>query len=115
MKKLLFIHQSAELYGSDKTILLYISNLDKSKYKSLVVLPFEGPLKVEFEKNGIEVIISPVLKLYRKMFSPLNLINFIKEYYNGIKILTNLHKKHHFDLVYSHTLAALIGYFFAKK
>lgn len=115
MKKILFIHQSADLYGSDKTILLYISNLDKSKYRSIVILPFEGPLKIEFEKNGIEVVICPVLKLYRKMISPINLIRFVREYFEGQKILNALHKKHHFDLVYSHTLASLIGYFFAKK
>ena len=70
MKSILFIHQSAELYGSDKTILMFISSLDKQQYKSVVILPFDGPLKREFEKNGIEVVIAPVLKLYRKMFTP---------------------------------------------
>jgi hypothetical protein len=55
MKSILFIHQSAELYGSDKTILMFISSLDKQQYKSVVILPFDGPLKREFEKNGIEV------------------------------------------------------------
>jgi glycosyltransferase involved in cell wall biosynthesis len=115
MKSILFIHQSAELYGSDKTILMFISNLDKTKYLPIVILPFEGPLKVEFEKNNIKVIISPVLKLYRKMFTPSNLIKFFKEYREGIKALDKLHKEYNFRLVYSHTLAALIGISFAKK
>jgi glycosyltransferase involved in cell wall biosynthesis len=115
MKSILFIHQSAELYGSDKTILMFISNLDKTKYLPIVILPFEGPLKVEFEKNNIKVIISPVLKLYRKMFTPSNIIKFFKEYREGIKALDKLHKEYNFKLVYSHTLAALIGISFAKK
>jgi glycosyltransferase involved in cell wall biosynthesis len=115
MKTILFIHQSAELYGSDKTILMFISSLDKQKYKSIVILPFDGPLKNEFEKNGIEVIIAPVLKLYRKMFTPKGVLNFFKEYKNGLEILEKLNKKHKFDIVYSHTLASLIGIVFAKK
>lgn len=115
MKSILFIHQSAELYGSDKTILMFISKLDKTKYFPIVILPFDGPLKREFEKNNIQVVIAPVLKLYRKMFTPKNLIKVIREYREGLRTIDELHKKHNFQLVYSHTLAALIGIVFAKK
>lgn len=115
MKSILFIHQSAELYGSDKTILMFISNLDKQKYFPVVLLPFDGPLKTEFEKNNIKVVIAPVLKLYRKMFTPTNILKFCKEYKDGLKIIDKLHQEHNFSIVYSHTLAALIGIRFAAK
>ncbi len=115
MKSILFIHQSAELYGSDKTILMFISSLDKEKYLPIVILPFDGPLKREFEKNNIKVVIAPVLKLYRKMFTPKGVLKFFKEYKDGLKILGELHKTYKFDIVYSHTLASLIGIVFAKK
>ena len=115
MKTILVIHQSAELYGSDKTMLYFLSELDKTKYVPIIVLPFDGPLKIELEKNNIKVVIAPVLKLYRKMFTPKNIFKFIKEYYKGIKILNALNKEYKFDLVYTHTLAALIGILFAKK
>ncbi len=112
---ILFIHQSAELYGSDKTILMFISSLDKQKYFPVVMLPFDGPLKTEFEKNNIKVVIAPVLKLYRKMFTPKNILKFFSEYKEGLKIINQLHKEHKFSIVYSHTLAALIGIIFARK
>ena len=115
MKTILVIHQSAELYGSDKTMLYFLSELDKTKYLPIIVLPFDGPLKIELEKNNIKVVIAPVLKLYRKMFTPKNIFKFIKEYYKGTKILNALNKEYKFDLVYTHTLAALIGILFAKK
>lgn len=115
MKTILVIHQSAELYGSDKTMLYFLSELDKTKYLPIIVLPFDGPLKIELEKNNIKVVIAPVLKLYRKMFTPKNIFKFIKEYYKGIKILNALNKEYKFDLVYTHTLAVLIGILFAKK
>lgn len=112
---ILFIHQSAELYGSDKTMLYFLSELDKTKYLPVIVLPFDGPLKSELEKNNIKVVIAPVLKLYRKMFTPKNMIKFFKEYKEGIRTLDKLNEEHNFKLIYSHTLAALIGIMFAKK
>ncbi|MCU0349233.1 MAG: glycosyltransferase family 4 protein [Flavobacterium sp.] len=115
MKTILIIHQSAELYGSDKTMLYFLSELDKAKYLPVIILPFDGPLKNELEKNNIKVVIAPVLKIYRKMFTPKNIFKFIKEYFSGIKELDYLNKKYKFDLVYTHTLAALIGILFAKK
>lgn len=115
MKNILFLHQSAELYGSDKTILMFICSLDKTKYKPIVVIPFEGPLTEELKKNNIEVVITPVLKLYRKMFTPSGILRFAQEYQDGMKALEDLHKKYHFSLVYSHTLAVLIGLLFARK
>lgn len=115
MKNILFLHQSAELYGSDKTILMLLCSLDKTKYNPIIVLPFEGPLTDELRKNNITVIIAPVLKLYRKMFTPAGLIKFVNEYQQGMRILEDLHKKYNFSLVYSHTLAVLIGLLFARK
>ena len=115
MINILFIHQSAELYGSDKTLLLLLSRLDKSKFNSVVVIPFEGPLKQELEKHHIKVEIAPVLKLYRKMFSPRNLLKFISDRQKGISQLNQLQAKYHFDIVYSNTLAVLLGIQFAKK
>ncbi|MDR6968744.1 glycosyltransferase involved in cell wall biosynthesis [Flavobacterium arsenatis] len=115
MKNILFIHQSAELYGSDKTLLLLLKNLDKTKFSSVVVLPFDGPLKAELEKANIKVIIAPVLKLYRKMFSPKNILKFFKEIKEAFKVVDNLNKEHKFDLIYSNTLAVLLGMIYANR
>jgi glycosyltransferase involved in cell wall biosynthesis len=115
MKNILFIHQSAELYGSDKTLLLLLKYLDKTKYSPLVVLPFDGPLKKELEKEDIKVVIAPVLKLYRKMFTPKNLLKFFRDIRKSVSILDNLNKQYNFDLIYSNTLAVLLGMIYAKK
>jgi glycosyltransferase involved in cell wall biosynthesis len=115
MKNILFIHQSAELYGSDKTLLLLLKNLDKDKFKPIVLLPFDGPLKEALENENIEVVIAPVLKLYRKLFTPKNLIGFFKEIKIAFKIVNELHKKYQFELIYSNTLAVLFGIMYAWK
>ena len=90
MKNILFIHQSAELYGSDKTLLLLLKYLDKAKFYPVVILPNDGPLKNELEKVNIEVHIAPVLKLYRKMFSPKNLITFFSQHLQSNALPTEL-------------------------
>ena len=115
MKTILFIHQSAELYGSDKTLLLLLKNLDKSKYKPIVILPFDGPLKDALESEKIEVVIAPVLKLYRKLFTPKNILGFFGDINKAFKIINELHSKHQFNLIYSNTLAVLLGIIYAWK
>jgi glycosyltransferase involved in cell wall biosynthesis len=115
MKKILFIHQSAELYGSDKTLLLLLKNLNREAFNPIVILPFDGPLKEALENENIEVIIAPVLKLYRNLFAPKNVIKFIIEIKTAFNLVNELHKKHQFDLIYSNTLAVLLGIMFAWK
>lgn len=115
MKTILIIHQSAEMYGSDKTLLLFLTGMDKLHFRAVVLLPSEGPLKTELEKEGIKVVIAPVLKLYRKMFTPRNIITFLKDIRAGLNTLDTLHKAYGFDIVYSNTLAVLLGMFFAKR
>jgi len=115
MKNILVIHQSAELYGSDKTLLVLLSKLDRQKFMPVVILPSNGPLKDKLEQENIKVVIAPVLKLYRQMFSPKNMIKLIKGYRQAVKTLDALHKEYKFDLVYSNTLAVLLGMLYAKK
>lgn len=115
MKSILFIHQSAELYGSDKTLLIFLENINRNIFFPVVVLPNDGPLKKELEKIGIKVVIAPVLKLYRDIFTFKNGIKFIKDVFKSVSILNKLHKEHKFDIVYSNTLAVLLGAIFSKK
>jgi len=115
MKNILVIHQSSELYGSDNTLLLLLSGLDKTQYCPVVILPDNGPLKAELEKQDIKVIIAPVLKVYRKMFTPVNLLKFIKEVRSGIKLLDKLNAQYKFSFIYSNTLAVLLGMLYARK
>ena len=115
MKKILVVHQSAELYGSDKMLLLLLTSLNREEFLPVVVLPFDGPLKEELEKHNIKVVIAPVLKLYRKMFTVKNILLFFKEIKKAVKIVDALNKEYKFDIVYSNTLAVLLGMIYARR
>ena len=115
MKNVLIIHQSAELYGSDKTLLTFLKKVDRKLINPVVILPKSGPLKDVLDDLKIIVFILPVLKLYRNIFTPFGITKFIKEYNVVAKKLKELHKHFQFQTVYSNTLAVLAGAFFAKR
>lgn len=114
MKTILFIHQSAELYGSDKTLFFLVKELPQYGIKPIVVLPEEGPLTVLLREAGIEIIISPVIKLSRSLFSPLNLIKLPFQVFSSLRLLNKKLIHHKIDLIHSNTLAVLLGAFYAK-
>ena len=76
---------------------------------------FRSPLKKVLEKENVKVVIAPVLKLYRKIFSPKNLITFLLDIKNGFLVIDELNKQYKFDFIYSNTLAVLLGILYAKK
>lgn len=115
MRNILFVHQSAEMYGSDKTLLVLVSEFKKRALHPIVVLPNDGPLKEALEKEHISVVIAPVFKISRKMFGLQNLISLPKQISKAIKILDQINEKNKIDLVYSNTLAVLIGLIYAQK
>jgi len=115
MTNVLFIHQSAELYGSDKMLLMLLSQIDRAAFTPVVILPDAGPLKTELEKLSIKVVVAPVLKVYRDMFRPGNMVGFLRDTRKGLSIVNKLHKHHAFDVVYSNTLAVMLGMIFARR
>lgn len=115
MKNLLFIHQSSELYGSDKTLLELVSGMKKKGYHPIVVLPGPGPLKEKLDQQAIEVIITPVVKLTRKMFGPFNLLSLPFQMIRSFKTISKATTGRQIDIVYSNTLAVLIGIIYARR
>jgi glycosyltransferase involved in cell wall biosynthesis len=106
-KNILYIHQASELYGSDKTLLDLLTHVDKSKYKPYVILPNKGLLTDELEKLNIPVYIMPVMKISRGM-NKFNFIALLKNL-NSLYKIKQLDKKIKFDIIYSNTLATLLG------
>jgi len=114
MKTILFIHQSAELYGSDKTLFFLVKGLPQYGIKPIVVLPEEGPLTTLLREADIEIFISPVIKLSRSLFSPLNLIKLPFQIFSSLRLLNKKLTLYKIDLIHSNTLAVLLGAFYAK-
>jgi len=113
-RKILYIHQSADLYGSDKTLLFLIQKLDKKQFEPIVILPLDGPLVAELEKAGAKVHFVPVLKLSRKMFKPKRLLMFPFEAVASVRKVKRMFNGSKPDIVHSNTIAVLLGMFYTK-
>ncbi|RBP34665.1 glycosyltransferase involved in cell wall biosynthesis [Oceanihabitans sediminis] len=115
-KTILYIHQSAELYGSDKTLLYLANGINiRPDFNVIVVIPNDGPLKKKLEAHHIKVIISPIIKVSRSMFTIKSLLLLPFTIITSVNKLKKALKGTKVDIVHSNTLAVLVGAFYAKK
>lgn len=114
MKNILVVHQSADLYGSDRVILALVSALDRDIYRPIVLLPFDGPLVAELKAAGVECHVVPISKLSRATLSFGGLLRLPVNLICGIQAINSVLKGRRVDLVHSNTLAVLSGALWAS-
>lgn len=114
MITILFVHQGAELYGSDKVLLNIVKGLDRKRFKPIVVLPEDGPLAEELKKAGIEIHFAPVVKVSRKIYGPVGLLTLPFSILDAVRKIDRALKGRRIDIVHSNTLAVLAGAVWAK-
>jgi glycosyltransferase involved in cell wall biosynthesis len=104
---LLFVHASADLYGSDITLLQLVSGLDRMRFKALVVVPYGGPLVSRLQQAGAEVLIRPDLAVIRRQHMSLGGIFHLALSLRSIWWLVNLIRERKVALVHNNTLGVL--------
>ena len=106
----LFIHQSAEMYGSDKVLLYLAQGLQSGGiFRPLVVLPEDGPLREALMAAGIEVHIAEVAKISRSVMKPTGLFRLSWAVLRCMRSLDRIVGNRQISLVHSNTLAVLSG------
>ncbi|MGG5341710.1 glycosyltransferase family 4 protein [Enterococcus sp. AZ192] len=114
-KSILFIHSSAELYGSDRSLLNMIKHLDKKKYSCFVVLPTDGKLREELEKiEGCSVSIYSYAVLRRKNLSFFGMLSYLKHTISSLYFFMKYINKSKIDIVYTNTSVVFSGAITAK-
>ncbi|MDO9551612.1 glycosyltransferase family 4 protein [Rhodonellum sp.] len=113
--KVIFLHSSSELYGASKILLYVLEIFRKSGFDVLVILPGEGPLKTEIEQLGFSVQITNLGILRRKHFHPMGILNRFKRLFISYRFLKKIQKQGEISLIYSNTLAVLVGAIFARR
>lgn len=111
----LALHSSADLYGSSRIFLETLRIFKKSNLKVIVLLPNSGPLQTSLEKEGFSVYIQNLGILRRKYVNPSGLLNRLTRSIKAYRFLTALHEQYQFELVYSNTLAVIVGAYWAKR
>ncbi len=111
---ILFFHQSADLYGSDKVLLDLITGLDRRKFHPILLLPCEGPLLDELTKYGIETYVVDLTRLSRATLSLQGLLSLPFHAIKSIKAVDLILGKRKIDVVHSNTVAVLTGALWAR-
>lgn len=116
MKKILFIHSSAELYGSDKSLLNIVNNMNYEEFEIHIILPCEGSLVNKLKENrNIKVNVYDVAILRRKNLSFKGLIKYIKQFIKSYKNIKKYVKENKIDIIYTNTSVVFPGAIVAKR
>lgn len=114
-KNILFIHSSSELYGSDRSLLYLIKNLDKKRYKISVLLPCDGPLVAELKKqNDVDVFIYDVAVLRRKNLSIKGFFKYCVYFIRSLIYIKKIIRQNRVDVVYTNVAVVFPGAVAAK-
>ncbi|RAI95105.1 glycosyltransferase family 4 protein [Algoriphagus yeomjeoni] len=110
----LFLNSSSDRYGSSRILIEVVKVYKSAGLKAVVVLPEPGPLQQDLLELGAIVHIQNLGILRRKYVTISGLVNRLIMNYKAYIFLSQLHREFHFDLVYSNTLAVVIGAHWAR-
>ncbi|MEZ7557320.1 glycosyltransferase family 4 protein [Streptococcus sanguinis] len=115
MKRILYLHAGAEMYGADKVLLELIKELDKDEFDPHVILPNDGPLVESLRQVGAQVSVLDYPILRRKYFNPKGIADYIRSYNFYAKQIALYAREHSIDMVHNNTAAVLEGIYLKRK
>lgn len=109
MKKILYLHSSSDLYGSDRCLLRTIEGLGPTQLNPIVCLPCDGPLVEELHKLGVVTHVLDLAVLRRSELTLLGLVRYPFNFLVSLLKITRLAKSHNIKIVHSNTSAVIVG------
>jgi len=106
--RVLYVHSSSELWGSDRCLYHMLAMIDKDKYEPSVILPCPGPLSGRIEALGVEVIYPPCMSIIRRFRNPLQYVAYFFKLAVEVIWLVALLQRRRVDILHVNT-SALIG------
>ena len=114
-RHILFLQSSSEGYGSGKIILQVLRFYQNQGFSPVVVLTNEGAIQRDLGELGIPFYIQNLGILRRKYVSPSGLLNRLSKNLKAYRFLSQLHELYGFEMVYSNTLAVVVGAYWARR
>jgi len=103
-ERLLYVHNSADIYGASRSLLRLMSRLRQEGLHPLVILPENGPLETRLGALGVEVIIDRGLTVItRTVFRSWRVVGLIVTFPLSVWRLYRLMRRRRIQLVHSNT------------
>ena len=115
MKRILYLHAGAEMYGADKVLLELIKGLDSKEFEAHVILPNDGVLVEALRQVGAKVSVLDYPILRRKYFNPKGILEYLKSYRRYSQKIAQYVRENGIDLVHNNTTAVLEGIYLKRK
>lgn len=115
MKRILYLHAGAEMYGADKVLLELIKGLDCQEFEAHVILPNDGVLVEALRQVGAQVSVLDYPILRRKYFNLKGIADYIRSYNFYAKQIALYARAHSIDMVHNNTAAVLEGIYLKRK
>lgn len=113
-RKVLYVHTTSEVGGSDVSLAHIVERLDASRYRAVVALPADGPLVPRLERAGATVTIVPAMRKLTSRQGRAGLAAFAAGYPRGVLALASRIRSHGIDLVHTNTIHNLYGWAAAR-
>lgn len=108
-RKVLVIYGSSDLYGASKNLIRSLEGFKRMGWKSISILPHDGPLVEIIKKSGFEVILMEHGVLRRQNLTPIGLLTLFGQIFSSFFKLSALIKKEKISLIYTNSNANSIG------
>ena len=100
-RRILYVHNSADLYGASRSLLRLLTALDRTRFDPSVVLPEHGILEERIKALGTSVTIEPALAIISRYSSKLGAI-FYRFPVSSWRLFRLIRRKR-IDLVHTNT------------
>ena len=115
MKRILYLHAGAEMYGADKVLLELIKGLNPQEFEAHVILPNDGVLVEALRQVGAQVSVLDYPILRRKYFNPKGIVEYLKSYRRYSQKIAQYVRENGIDLFHKNTTAVLEGIYLKRK
>ena len=115
MKRILYLHAGAEMYGADKVLLELIKGLDSKEFEAHVILPNDGVLVEALRQVGAKVSVLDYPILRRKYFNPKGILEYLKSYRRYSQKIAQYVRENGIEMVHNNTAAVLEGIYLKRK
>lgn len=115
MKRILYLHAGAEMYGADKVLLELIKGLNPQEFEAHIILPNDGILIEALRQVGARVSVLDYPILRRKYFNPKGILEYLKSYRRYSQKIAQYVRENGIDLVHNNTTAVLEGIYLKRK
>jgi glycosyltransferase involved in cell wall biosynthesis len=99
--KILYVHNSADIYGASRSLTRLLAGLDRSRFEPTVLLPRDGPLKPLITNLEVRVIVDPTLAIIDRYTGRARL--FCYQFPVSVWRLYRLIRRESIDLVHTNT------------